>query len=92
MGSWISSVSAAEKLRAKMQASPDGWTADDLKRLYVAYGFVYREGAKHRVFKHPKYQNLRQVAIREGKAPAAYVEDALKLLKRLDELERKGPQ
>jgi hypothetical protein len=85
-------VSAAEKLRAKMRESQDGWNADDLKRLYVGHGFDVREGAKHRVFKHPTFKYLRQVAIRDGKAPAAYVEDALELLDRLDELMSRGPR
>ncbi len=81
-------MSTAEKLRIKMQASKDGWTADDLKRLYVGHGFRFREGAKHRVFSHPLHQHLRATAIRDGRVAVGYIQTALDLLERLDAIEK----
>lgn len=80
-------MSAAQKLRKKMQASKDGWTAEELRRLYLGHGFQFREGAKHRVFSHPNFPYLRATTIRDGVVAVGYIETALELLDRLESIE-----
>ncbi len=81
-------VSAAEKLRKRMQGSKDGWTANQLRRLYLGYGFQLREGSKHRVFSHPTYPYLRATTIRDGVVAVGYIETALELLEKLEAAEK----
>ena len=37
----------ADKLLARLRRTPFGWGQDDLRRLYLAYGFEVRQGARH---------------------------------------------
>lgn len=80
----------AEKLRGRMQATKAGWTADDLDSLYEGFGFTYRDGGKHRVYSHPTYPTLIATVKRGNKLPVGYVQVALKLLDRLDELKQEN--
>ena len=77
---------AAGKLRARMARTKAGWTADDLDRLYLGYGFRVREGGKHRVYSHPRFPELRATVSRASPLAVGYIETALELLNRLDAL------
>lgn len=77
----------ADKLRARMRNTKRGWTADDLESLYTGFGFTYRDGGKHRVYSHRAYPTLIATVTRGNKLPVGYVQAALKLLDRLDELQ-----
>lgn len=79
---------AAEKLRERMRATKHGWTADDLESLYEGFGFTYRDRGKHRVYSHPAYPALIATVARGNKLPVGYVQFALKLLDRLDDLQQ----
>jgi hypothetical protein len=72
--------SAAEKLRARMQASKHGWTADDLERLYAGYGFGYRDKGKHRVYTHPSRPDLIATVTHHRHVAVGYIQTALKLI------------
>lgn len=77
----------AEKLRERMRASKQGWTADDLESLYEGFGFTYRDRGKHRVYSHPDHPRLIATVTRGNKLPVGYVQMALKLLDSLDALQ-----
>jgi hypothetical protein len=78
---------AAEKLRERMRASKQGWGPDDLEQLYNGHGFGYRDKGKHRVYTHPAYPALIATVTRGNKLAVGYIQTALKLLDRLDELQ-----
>lgn len=79
---------SAEKLREAMRASKQGWNADDLERLYVGFGFKYRDKGKHRVYTHPANRQLIATVTRHNKLAVGYIQTALKLLDRLDEFRK----
>lgn len=85
-------MGAAQKLRDRMQRSKDGWTFKQLRSLYEGHGFDCTDRAKHRVCRHPDYPWLRAVLGRDGKASAAYIEDALGFLDDLDRERAKDGQ
>jgi len=72
-----------------MRRSKGGWSADDLEKLYVGLGFEFREGGKHRVYIHPKFPELRATVTRSRSLANGYIEHALHLARRLEEMEAK---
>lgn len=82
----------AAKLRARMARSPGGWGSNDLDRLFRGFGFVMREGGKHRLYSHPTYPMLRATVPRGSPLATGHVESALKLLDRLDDLSNQIPE
>jgi hypothetical protein len=90
-------TTAADKLRERMRGSKQGWTPDDLERLYEGHGFTYRDSGKHRVYTHPAHPVLIATVTRGNRLAVGYIQTALKLLARLDDLqeeaaEREGEQ
>ena len=79
-------MTAAEKLRARMWRTKGGWRPEDLDRLYRGFGFQVREGRKHRIYSHPSFPELRATVSRASPLATGYIETALELLDRLDEL------
>jgi hypothetical protein len=73
-----------EKLRAKMQASKQGWGYEALERLYTGFGFTFRDGSKHRVYWHPEHPKLMATVTRANKLPIGYIQYALKLIDQLE--------
>jgi len=69
-----------------MRQSKQGWGQDDLHTLYCGFGFVCREGAKHRVYIHSKYRDIRDTVSRQGRLPIGYITDAIK---KVDEVLRR---
>ena len=80
-------MSSAEKLLARMRASQADWGRDDLKRLYLGFGFVLREGGNHMYFKHPKYPWILATVARHDPLGKGYVRDALKNIDKLKQME-----
>lgn len=72
-----------------MRRSSGGWKPDDLERLYLGFGFEYREGSNHRIYYHPKHGRLRTTVCRHGELASGYVREALSLLDQLDSLENR---
>jgi len=85
-------ASKHEKLFVKMQRSEDGWRPNDLHALYKGFGFEYREGANHTIYKHPKHMSLRATVARHNKLGKAYISDAVKLIQQLKYLEGKSDE
>ncbi len=82
-------ASAAEKLLARMRQTKQGWGPDDLHTVYVGFGFTFREGAKHRVYIHGRYHDIRDTVSRQGSLPIGYVRD---LIKNVDEVLRRDAE
>lgn len=77
---------SAEKLRANMANNKTGWGQSDLDALYVGFGFVLREGGKHRMYYHPFFPQLTDAVSRQNDLPLGYVQSALKLIDKLEGL------
>lgn len=73
-------------LLERMRLSKSGWRLDDLTALYEGFGFVTREGGKHRLFAHPRYPDLRATVTRSRDLPKGYISFAVRLI---DELLRR---
>ena len=80
-------MSKAEKLLARMRKSKSGWGAKDLDSLYSGFGFDFREGKGHRLYRHPDYSQLTATVARHNDLPVGYVDTAVKLIDQLKELE-----
>lgn len=76
----------AMKLRADMENNKNGWGQSDLDTLYVGYGFVLRQGGKHRMYYHPVFPQLHETVSRQNDLPPGYAQSALKLLRELERL------
>ncbi len=85
-------ASAADKLLDRMRQSKHGWGMDDLQRLYVGFGFSYRDKGKHRMYTHPRHPELMATVARHSKLPIGYVQHAISLMDRLAALESGGGQ
>lgn len=79
-----------EDMLEQMRVSKHGWGASDLRRLYEGFGFVGREGRRHTIYKHPLYPFLRATVARHNKLAVGYIQDAVKLIDKLKELEVEG--
>lgn len=81
-------MSRGERLLARMRASKNGWTAEDVCRVYRQHGFEEDEGASHTLFIHPDYPQLRATVTRaSGTIATGYVQTAVKLIDELERLE-----
>ncbi len=77
---------AARRLRETMGKSKSGWGQNDLDALYIGYGFVLRQGGKHRFYSHPDFPQLHATVSRQNDLPPGYVQSALKLIAELERL------
>lgn len=82
----LSPSGTAVKLRADMENNKSGWGQNDLDTLYSGYGFVLRQGGKHRMYYHPVFPQLHQSVSRQNDLPPGYAQSALKLLVELENL------
>jgi hypothetical protein len=73
-----------------MRASKAGWSRDDLVTLYEGFGFTIRYGSSHDIVKHPEYPALRATLPRHDDLAKAYVDQAIKLIERLKQLQGGG--
>lgn len=80
-------ASAAEKLLEQMRRSKRGWGFQDLERLYVGFGFTFRDKGKHRVYTHPRYPQLMGTVARHRTLAIGYVQHAISLIDGLRNLE-----
>ena len=62
--------------------------ADDLRRLYRAYGFEVREGTRHLVVRHPEHHDLVTTVARHDELPPAYARTAVRLIEEV--IRRRG--
>ena len=76
-----------EQLLEKMRRTKDGWTCDDLDKLYIGLGFIMREGGKHRIYIHPKFPELRATVTRSRSLAKGYVSHAIRMADSLKQKE-----
>ncbi len=79
----------AEKLLTRMRATKSGWKAKDLHKLYLGFGFNYREGGKHIFYAHPQHPELYTTVTRSRTLAKGYITTAIKLIDQLKMLEGK---
>lgn len=77
---------SAEKLRTDMENNKSGWGQGDLDSLYTGYGFVLRQGGKHRFYSHPAFPQLHESVSRQNDLPPGYAQSALRLIRELEHL------
>jgi len=73
-------------LLERMRRSKGGWRPDDLARLYSSFGFDALEGAKHKLYIHPIYPDLRATVTHSSTLPVGYVSQAVRIV---DELRKR---
>ena len=71
-----------------MRSTPFGWGQDDLRHLYLAFGFEVREGGRHLVIRHPGHLDLVATVARHDELPPAYARTAVRLIEEL--IRRRG--
>ena len=76
----------ARKLLKRMKETKSGWGEKDLETVYLGYGFTFRDGAKHRVYSHPRFPQLHDAVSRQRDLPPGYAATALKLIAELEAL------
>ncbi len=79
-------MTKAEKLLERMRATKEGWRFNDLDELYKGFGFEVHQGSKHALYIHPKFSELRATVTRHRTLAIGYIQHALKLIDRLNEL------
>ncbi|HTE86807.1 MAG TPA: hypothetical protein VK821_19000 [Dehalococcoidia bacterium] len=79
------------RLLDRMRRSKADWRLGDLNRLYRGFGFVYDEGSKHRLYKHPLFPELYATVTRgSGALPLGYIVEAIRLIDLLLERGKSG--
>jgi hypothetical protein len=76
----------ARQLREAMEGTKSGWGQGDFDTLYTGYGFVLRQGGKHRFYSHPVFPQLHETVSRQNDLPPGYAQSALKLIAELERL------
>ena len=82
-------MSSGHRILEKMRQTKSGWRFADLEKVYLSLGFEFREGKKHRLYMHPRFTELRATVTRSRSLAKGYIEHALHLAKRLEEMEAK---
>jgi hypothetical protein len=76
-----------EKLLTRMKATKAGWSQDDVHALLTDFGFECEQGAKHRLYSHPKHPELYMTVARHSSLAKGYISTAVRLVTRLKQLE-----
>ncbi len=74
------------KLLERMRRRKAGWRFSDLENLYGKFGFKKYEGSKHTMYIHPEFPELRATVTRHRSLPIGYIQFAIKLIDRIEEL------
>lgn len=80
----------ASDLLEAMRRSQSNWKRRDLEALYRGFGFRIRVGAKHDITIHTKYPELRGTLPNHKSFAKGYINQAVKLIDQLRELEIRG--
>lgn len=84
-------TSKADKLLEQMRRSKANWKRVDLDKLYEGFGFIITHGANHDKLKHPDFVEVRELRAtlpRHRTLDKVYVEEAIKRIDRLLELQK----
>ncbi len=76
----------AERILARMKRTKHGWGPVDFETLYLGFGFQFHEGARHRVYVHAAFPQLRATVGRHGELAPGYAQHAVKLIALLRQL------
>lgn len=79
-------MSAADKLYERAKRTRAGWRFEELRRLYLGFGFEERHGGKHTLFMHPRYPQLVATVTRKRTLAVGYVDKAVRLIEELHRL------
>ena len=80
---------AARRLLERMKDNSAGWHPQDFHTLYLGFGFTIRNGAKHDIFIHPDFPQIRDSIPRHAKELSnGYAKDAVKNIEALIELQK----
>jgi len=71
-----------------MRQSKANWKRRDLDSLYEGFDFVITHGKSHDIVKHPEFPELRTTLPRHNYLARGYVEYAIKLVDKLQELRK----
>jgi hypothetical protein len=77
----------AEQLLERMRKNRFGWGADDLRTVYLGFGFEEEQGSKHTLYIHPDFPELRATVGRHRQLAPGYPTTALRLVSKLRELQ-----
>lgn len=77
------------RLLEAMRWSQNNWTRHDLETLYLGFGFRIRRGSKHDIAIHKQYPKLRGMLPNHKSFAKGYINSAVKLVDKLQELRRK---
>lgn len=78
----------AVKLLERMRASRAGWKRNHLDRLYSGFGFIIKNGrGKHDKVYHPDHPELFTFIPRHTRIGEYNIDNAIKLICRLQEIE-----
>jgi hypothetical protein len=77
----------AVKLLAKARASKAGWHRNELDSLYTGFGFIIVNKAKHDKVYHPDHPELFTFIPSHTKLGEYNIDNAIKLISRLQKLE-----
>jgi len=81
-------ASKAEKLLERMRQSKANWKRRDLDALYKGFEFEITHGKSHDIVRHPQFPELRTTLPRHNFIAKGYIEYAIKLIDKLQELRR----
>jgi len=79
--------SKASKLLERARRSKNGWTRDEIDRLYKGYGFIIESGGNHDKVTHPDFPQLITALPRHKRVASYIVRQAIQLIDRLTELQ-----
>jgi hypothetical protein len=80
-------MKSAEKLLRRMRNNPSSWGQNDFARLYIGFGFQAIEGARHTIYIHKEYPQLRASVARHNSLATGYAEHAVEVIDRLKSLQ-----
>lgn len=75
--------SAAQKLLERMRKTSSGWGQRDFEHLLTGFDFGWKEGKKHRIYIHRKFQDLLISVPRHNSLRQWVARDAIKLIDEL---------
>lgn len=71
---------AAQKLLERMRNTSSGWRQKDFEHLLLGFGFEYKEGKKHRLYRHPQFTELSISVPRHDTLKEWVAREAVKLI------------
>jgi len=77
------------RLLEAMRRSQNNWTRHDLETLYLGFGFRIHRGSKRDIAINKQYPELRSTLPNHKSFAKGYINSAVRLIDKLQELRRK---